>query len=61
VLLNGRQVIDHVIAARLVRLRSSCEVHLDSGRACSLYVGETEAITFVGWSAKTYKAAGELA
>jgi hypothetical protein len=51
VLLNGRQVIDHVIAARLVRLRSSCEVHLDSGRACSLYVGETEAITFVGWSA----------
>jgi hypothetical protein len=49
--LNGRQVIDHVIAARLVRLQSSCELYLDSSRSCSLYVGETEAITFVGWSA----------
>lgn len=51
VLLNGRQVIDHIIETRLVRLQSSCKLRLDSGRSCSLYVGEAEAITFAGWSA----------
>jgi hypothetical protein len=51
VLLNGRQVLEHVIAAQLVRLRSIGKVHLDPRRSCSLYLGETKAITFVGWSA----------
>jgi Luciferase-like monooxygenase len=50
VLLNGRQVIDHVMAARLGELRPSGEVRINPMRACSLYTGEFGAVKFIGWS-----------
>jgi hypothetical protein len=50
VLLNGRQVIDHAMAAQLGELRPSGEVRINSHRSCSLYMGESGAVTFIGWS-----------
>jgi hypothetical protein len=50
VLLNGRQVIGHVMAARLGKLRLSGEVRINPMRPCSLYMGESGAVKFIGWS-----------
>ena len=50
VLLNGRQVVDHVMAARLGELRLSGEVRINPTRSCSLYTGECGAVKFIGWS-----------
>ena len=50
VLLNGRQVVDHAMAARLGELRLSGEVRINPLRSCSLYMGESDAVTLIGWS-----------
>ena len=50
VLLNGRQVIDNAMAGRLGELRKTGEVRINPHRSCSLYMGESGAVTFIGWS-----------
>ena len=49
VLLNGRQVLDHVESVELVTL-SDCGTMPMSHTRCSLYVGERDGVRYVGWS-----------
>jgi hypothetical protein len=43
-------VIDHVMTARLGELRPSGELRINPMRPCSLYMGESGAVKFIGWS-----------
>ena len=58
VLLNGRQVIDNAMAGRLGELRKTGEVRINPHRSCSLYMGESGAVTFIGWSTNLQSSLG---
>jgi hypothetical protein len=58
VLLNGRQVIDHVEFAGLVRLRRCGTLRINARLSCSLYRGECGAIKFIGWSSNLQSSRG---
>ena len=49
VLLNGRQVLTQVEAVGLVEL-AECGTMPLRDRSCSLYVGESDGVRYVGWS-----------
>ena len=49
VLLNGRQVLDHVKSVGLVEL-SDCGTMPMGHTTCSLYMGDGEGVQYVGWS-----------
>ena len=48
-LLNGRQVLNHVEAVGLVELHSRGTMPMGGG-TCSLYTGERDGVRYVGWS-----------
>ncbi len=50
VLLNGREVINHVISADLARLRPCGTLTVNSSLSCSLYCSENDGVRFFAWS-----------
>jgi hypothetical protein len=58
VLLNGRQVIEHVVSAGLVRLQQCGALPINARLSCSLYHGEWSAIKFIGWSSNLQSSRG---
>ena len=58
VLLNGRQVIDHVLSARLACLHPCGKLQVNARLSCSLYCGESEMIRFIGWSSNLQSSRG---
>jgi hypothetical protein len=57
VVLNGRQVLDHVTAVGLARLDPFGTLR-EGNFSCSLHFGEAEGVRFVGWSANLQSSHG---
>lgn len=57
VVLNGRQVLDRVVAVGLARLESSGTLCVGS-LSCSLYFGEWEGVRLAGWSTNLQSSRG---
>jgi hypothetical protein len=58
VLLNGREVLDHVTRIGLARLEAHETLNVSAQLSCLLYWGHGEGVQFVGWSTNLQSSRG---
>lgn len=58
VLLNGREVLDHVTRIGLAKLQAHETLDVSARLSCSLYWGDGEGVRFVGWSTNLQSSRG---
>jgi hypothetical protein len=58
VVLNGREVLDHVTRIRLARLEARGTLEVNAHLSCSLCSGHGQGVRFVGWSTNLQSSRG---